>query len=95
MANITPNTSSPTVFLRFGVIWTLKKHTIQTVFTSGGTVDGRNPAPVEVNSLSHYLRRVLYIPDGARFLPSTDDWMSRDHRFSQGFPLEGSPAAAT
>ncbi len=28
------------------------------------TVDGRNPAPVEVGSFSHYLRRVLYIPGG-------------------------------
>ncbi len=28
-------------------------------------------APVEVGSLSHYLRRVLYIPGGAGFLPST------------------------
>ena len=29
------------------------------------TVDGRNPAPVEVDSLSHYF------PGGAGFLPST------------------------
>ena len=28
------------------------------------TVDGRNPAPVEVDSLSHYLQRVLYISGG-------------------------------
>jgi len=40
------------------------------------TVDGRNPAPVLVGSLSHYLQgfytfQVLYIPGGAGFLPST------------------------
>ena len=35
------------------------------------TVDGRNPAPVEVGSLSHYLQ-CLYIPGGCLgFLPST------------------------
>ena len=32
------------------------------------TVDGRNPAPVEVGSLSHYLRRVFCIPAVAGFL---------------------------
>ena len=36
------------------------------------TVDGRNPAPVEVGSLSHDLQGfILYIPGGAGFLPST------------------------
>ena len=35
------------------------------------TVDGRNPAPVEVGSLSNYLRAVLYIPGGAGLLPPT------------------------
>ena len=34
-------------------------------------VDGRNPAPVEIGSLSHYLQGGLYIPGGAGFLPST------------------------
>ena len=33
------------------------------------TVDGRNPAPVEVGSFSHYLR--AFYPGGARFPPST------------------------
>ena len=28
------------------------------------TVDRKNPAPVEVGSLSHYLRREFYIPSG-------------------------------
>ena len=28
------------------------------------TVDGRNPAPVEVGSLSHYLQGFFYIPGG-------------------------------
>ena len=32
------------------------------------TVDGRNPAPVEVGSLSHYVRG-FYIPGGAELLP--------------------------
>ena len=31
----------------------------------------KSGSPVEVGSLSHYLRRVLYIPDGAGVLPST------------------------
>ena len=34
------------------------------------TIDGRNPAPVEVGSLSHYLQG-LCIPGDAGFLPST------------------------
>ena len=34
------------------------------------TVDGKNPAPVEVGSLSHYLR-ALCVSGGARFFPST------------------------
>ena len=35
-------------------------------------VDGRNPAPVEVGSLSYFSYRVLFIPDGCMgFLPST------------------------
>ena len=32
------------------------------------TVDGRNPATVEVGSLSHYLQGFFYIPGGAGFL---------------------------
>ena len=39
-----------------------------------GPVDGRNPAPVELGSLSQYLYnffRVSYIPGGARCLPTT------------------------
>ena len=36
----------------------------------GATVDGRNPAPVVICSLSHYLQG-LCIPGGAGFLPST------------------------
>ena len=38
----------------------------------GDTVDGRNPAPVEVGSLSHYLQSTsfFYISGGAGFLPS-------------------------
>ena len=28
-------------------------------------------SPVEVDSLSHYLKGVLYIPGGAGFIPST------------------------
>ena len=32
--------------------------------------DGRNPEPVEVGGLSHYLQG-LYIPGGTGFLPST------------------------
>ena len=35
------------------------------------TVDGRNPAPVEVGSWNPIIYRVLYIPGGAGFLPST------------------------
>ena len=37
------------------------------------TVDGINPAPVEVGSLSVYpiIYRVSYMSGGARFLPST------------------------
>ena len=36
------------------------------------TVGGRNPASVEVGSLSHYLEsRVFIIPGGAGFFPST------------------------
>ena len=34
------------------------------------TVDGRNPAPVEVGRLSHYVQG-FYIPGGAGFLPYT------------------------
>ena len=38
-----------------------------------GTVDGRNPAPVDmVNIISHIIIcKALYIPSGAGFLPST------------------------
>ena len=36
-------------------------------------VDGRNPAPVGVGSLSHYLRRVFKIPGGTGFLPISHD----------------------
>ena len=32
--------------------------------------DGRNPEPVEVGGLSHYLQG-LYIPGGTGFFPST------------------------
>ena len=40
--------------------------------TSTTTVDGINPAPVEVGSLSHYFYKVFYIPGGCLgFLPST------------------------
>ena len=35
------------------------------------TVDGRNPAPVDMVSKYHMIYRVLYIPGGAGFLPST------------------------
>ena len=35
------------------------------------TVDGRNPAPVEVCSLSHYLQGSIHPRWLARFLPST------------------------
>ena len=39
----------------------------------------RNPSrkPVEVGSLSHYLKRFLYIPGGAGFLPSTGSWENK------------------
>ena len=47
----------------------VKVQRIQAFFS--GTVDGRNPAPVDnVCSLSHYLQD-LCIPGGAGFLPST------------------------
>ena len=38
---------------------------------STGTVDGSEIRPVDslIGSLSYYLRRVLYIPGGAGFLP--------------------------
>ena len=39
--------------------------------TSSHTVDGRNPAPVEVGSLSPIIYRAVYIPGGAGFLAST------------------------
>jgi len=37
------------------------------------TVDGRNPAPVDVVDIPVFIciHRVLYIPGGARFLPPT------------------------
>ena len=38
--------------------------------TSSHTVDGRNPAPVELRSLS-IIYRDFYIPGGAGFLPPT------------------------
>ena len=44
----------------------------EVIVMPSGTVDGKNPAPVEVGRFSHYLRRVLYIPGGCLgFLPST------------------------
>ena len=48
---------------------------VQVVFKFRGTVDGSNPAPVEVGSFPRYLK-VLYIPGGAGFLPST---VSKEH----------------
>ena len=36
------------------------------------TVDGGNPAPVDIGSLYHYLDMVLYIPGGAGFLPGSE-----------------------
>ena len=41
------------------------------------TVDGRNPASVEVGSLSYHLQCFLKIPGGARFLPSTESFKRR------------------
>ena len=50
----------------------------------GGTVDGKNPAPVEVGSLSHYLQGFSTIPGGflAGFRTNHQqyDWMSRESR---------------
>ena len=44
-------------------------------------VNGRNPAPVEVGSLSHYLQGCIYIPGGwLGYLPSTVRW------FPGGYP---------
>ena len=34
-------------------------------------VDGRNPPPVEVGGLAHYLQGFSTIPHGAGLLPST------------------------
>ena len=42
---------------------------IQVGASAGTTVDGRNPAPVEV--VQPIIYKVLYIPGGAGFLPST------------------------
>ena len=39
------------------------------------TVDGKNPAAVEVGSLFHYLQRFFCIPGCAAFLPSTVCYM--------------------
>ena len=49
----------------FGTVWSFG-----SVF-GVHTVDGWNPAPVEVGSLSHYLQGFSTIPGGARFQPST------------------------
>ena len=37
-----------------------KSKIILIPFVSGNTVDGRNPAPVEVSSLSHYLQGFIH-----------------------------------
>ena len=39
-----------------------------------GTVDGRNPAPVEVGSLSHHLKGFIHPRWLADFFPSTVGW---------------------
>ena len=41
--------------------------------SNSDTVDGRNPAPVDMVNIHKYpiIYRVLYIPGGAGFLPST------------------------
>jgi len=35
------------------------------------TVDGRNPAPVDMVNIPLFIYKVLYMPGGAGFLPST------------------------
>ena len=51
------------------IYYTVVIHLDTTIW--GDTVDGKNPAPVDVDSLSHYLQGFSTIPGGAGFLPST------------------------
>ena len=55
-----------------GANWRHAKCAIPAIASSAlhGTVDGRNLAPVEVGSLSHYFQGFIH-PGGAGFLPST------------------------
>ena len=47
-----------------------KTYQSNTGKTSGGTVDGRNPAPVDM-VVYLVIYKVLYMPGGAGFLPSS------------------------
>ena len=67
--------------INFLVEW---RDPIPTIYTSG-TVDGRNPAPVEVGSLSHYLRQVLYIPGGDRRISSINSSRAPEIMCIRGF----------
>ena len=50
--------------------WVLSMDQTQEVSQQLPTVDGWNPAPVEVGSLSHYLQGFIHPPGGVRFQPS-------------------------
>ena len=52
----------------WGAYTTIRESSKGTIWKIQGctTVDGRNPANQLLSSLSHYLRRVLYIPGGDR-----------------------------